>query len=160
MYTINDCGKKRDKYVKRETLKMLVLGPVISLILIILSYISMSESPAFFWAVSSLLILISIFLFIYAPLMMLKRHVQTIKSIDFGERHLVIETFPGLRKKQKIIKLKKGDFNVIKRRFTGYGKPDKEGIILKMIRPYKEFYLLKDYFTEYEEIEKNIFSLC
>jgi hypothetical protein len=35
-------------------------------------------------------------LFIYAPLLMIKRHNKTIKEIDVSENSIAVETFPAL----------------------------------------------------------------
>ena len=158
MYNVNIEGRKRDEYVKKEAMKMLILGPLFSVIYISLFYLSMSDHVILFWAFCSLLILLTLLLFVFAPLLMVSRHNKTVKGIDFMNNTIIIETFPILCKKQELVNIEKSDMKIIKKVFSWYGKPSKEGYVLRSLKTQKEYYLIKDYFSEYNLIEKQINS--
>lgn len=68
MYHINDIGIEQAKFMKKESLKMLIGGPIYSIIMVLLVNYKMSNSKAsvIYFADSFLIFLMSL-LFIYAP---------------------------------------------------------------------------------------------
>lgn len=158
---VNEKGILRNNYVRKETLKMLIVGPIFSLTYIILSYISMSKWLAFFYAVLPFFILMMIFFFVVAPVIMLKRHNKTIKKISFEEGDIIIEVFSALWMKSKEYKFSNDAIKVSNSRFPWYGKKReiKEGYTIKA-EPNKVFYLVKDFFSDsdFDKIEKNLLS--
>lgn len=153
MFEINEIGFLRDRFVRKETLKMLIIGPLFSIIYLALSYISMSKWVAFFYVVSPLLLAMVIFLFVIAPLKMLKRHNRTIKSIRFEEEFIIIDVFTALWMKSKEYKFNRNTLKVRNSKFLWYGKQIKDGIILK---DKDEYYLVLEYFNESEDIKKQL----
>lgn len=153
MFKVNEIGFLRDRFVRKEALKMLIIGPLFSIIYLALSYISMSKWVTFFYAVSPLLIVMIIFLFIIAPLKMLKRHNRTIRRIRFEDGYIIIDLFAALWMKSKEYKFHRNTLNVRNAKFHWYGKQIKEGLILK---DKDEYYLVLEYFTESEDIIKQL----
>lgn len=153
MFEVNEIGFLRDRFVRKEALKMLIIGPLFSIIYLALSYISMSKWVTFFYAVSPLLLAMIIFLFIIAPLKMLKRHNRTIKRIRFEEGYITIDLFAALWMKSKEYKFHRNTLRVRDAKFHWYGKQIKEGLILK---DKDEYYLVLEYFTESEDIKKHL----
>ena len=158
MYYVNTEGRKRDEYVKKGSMKMLILGPVFSVIYIYLIYLSMSDRMIYFWAICIFLIFLTLLLFVYAPLLMVSRHNKTVKGIDLIDNTIIIETFSTFSKKQALVKIERSDMKIFKKVFSWYGKPSKEGYILRSLKTQKEYYLIRDYFTEYDLIGKQINS--
>jgi hypothetical protein len=158
---INEQGIVRNKYVRKEALKMLIIGPIFSLTYIILLYISMSKWLAFFYTVLPFFILMTIFFFVVAPIIMLKRHNRTIKKISFEEGNIIIEVFSALWMKSNEYKFPKKVITISNSRFRWYGKKgeEKEGYTIKAGHD-RTFYLVKDFFSDsdFDEIEKNLFN--
>ena len=155
MYKVNNIGIIRNKFVKKEALKMLIGGPLTIIVFLLLTYISMSKWSDFFFATSPLLLLIGLIGFIIAPIKMIRRHNKTIYSIDFTENKIVFIGFPALWLKSKRIELSKDKFKVIETIFNWYGKEKKKGVIIRLINN-KEYYFVSDFFNEYELIIKNL----
>ena len=153
MFEVNEIGFLRDKFVRKEALKILIIGPLFSIIYLTLSYISMIKWAIFFYAASPFLLLIVIFLFIIAPIKMLKRHNRTIKRIKFEEEFIIISVFSALWMKSKEYKFNRNTLKVRDSKFYWYGKQIKEGLILK---DKDEYYLVLEYFTESEDIKKQL----
>ncbi len=151
MFLVNDKGNLRNKFVKKEALKMLLGGAITIMILLSLSYVSMSKWPTFFFATSPIILLIGIIGYIIAPIIMLKRHNRTIEEISFEENKIVFKVFSALWLKSKKIELIRGNFEIIESSFIWYGKGKKKGVIIRL-RNYEEYYLVSDYFDEYELI--------
>lgn len=155
MIATNNNGILRNKYVKREALKMLIFGPLFSLGYIVLSFISMSKWPAFFFAIAPFLLIMMIFFFIVAPIIMLKRHNRTIEKISFEENSVTFKVFQALWMGSKSIKADKKEIKIINSNFQWYGKGKKDGYILKLGQN-QEYYLVLDYFTDKEQIINNL----
>jgi len=155
MYEVNIAGKKRDLYVRREALRGIIFGPIYSMIMIFLTYVSTSRWIAFFYVVCPFLLILMIFLFIYAPIKMLKRHNKTIEEISFEESKIVFEVFSALWLKSRKIKLSRDQFEAKETIFNWYGKEKKKGVIIRLINN-KEYYLVSDFFNESEYIIKNL----
>ncbi len=155
MIKIDNNGKIRDQYVKREALKMLILGPLFSIIYIVLSFISMSKWPDFFYVIALFLLLMMIFFFIVAPIIMLNRHNRTIKEIRFEDNEIKFKSFQALWMKAKFVKANKKDFKITSSKFYWYGKEKKDGYVLKLGQK-QEYYIVLDYFTNKEQIISSI----
>lgn len=155
MLVVNDIGNLRNKFVKKESLKMLLGGPITIMILLLLSFISMSKWPAFFFVTSPFLLLIGIIGFIVAPIKMIRRHNRTICGISFIDNKIVIVVFQALWLKSKRIELNRDQFKTKEVFFNWYGKEKKKGIILSL-KNNEEYYLVSDFFSENELIIKNI----
>lgn len=156
MIKVNNYGVLRNKYVKREALKMLIFGPLFSISYIVFSFISMSKWPVFFYTIAPFLLMMMIFFFIVAPIIMLKRHNKTIEEISFEGEDIILKVFPALWMKSKFIKTNKEEIKVINTKFHWYGKEGKDGYILKISKN-QEYYLVLDYFTEKEQIINSLF---
>ena len=155
MEKVNNSGILRNKYVKREAQKMLVFGPLFSIIYIVLSFISMSKWLAFFYVTTPILFFMMILFFIIAPIIMLKRHNRTIEEISFEETKIVFKVFSALWLKSKRIELSRDKFKVKETSFNWYGKEKKKGVIIRLINN-EEYYLVSDFFNESELIIKNL----
>jgi len=155
MKKVNNNGILRHKYVKRETRKMLIFGPLFSIIYIVLSFISMSKWLAFFYVIAPILLIMMIFFFIVAPIIMLKRHNKTIEEISFDETIITFKVFSALWLKSRKINLSRDQFEAKETTFNWYGKEKKKGVILKL-KNGEEYYFVSDFFSDNELIMKNI----
>ena len=155
MEKVNNNGILRHKFVKKEVWKMLIFGPLFSIIYIVLSFLSMSKWLAFFYVITPILFFMMILFFIVAPIIMLRRHNRTIKEISFDKPKIVFKVFPALWLKSKRIVLNRDQFKVKKTFFNWYGKEKKKGIIITLENN-EEYYLVSDFFDEYELIMKSI----
>ena len=155
MYKVNNIGILRNKFVKKEALKMLLGGPLTIIVFLLLTYISMSKWPAFFFATSPFLLLIGIIGFIVAPIKMIKRHNKTICGIYFIDNKVAIVVFQALWLKSKRIELDRDQFETKEITFSWYGKEKKKGVILRL-KNNKEYYFVSDFFSENELIIKNL----
>ncbi|UBM63195.1 hypothetical protein LA303_04290 [Candidatus Sulfidibacterium hydrothermale] len=158
MFEINSVGKKRDGYVKREAYRGLIFGPIFSVLMIFLTYLSMSKWIAFFYVTSSFLVILMFFGFVYSPILMLQRHNRTVCSINVNKETVTIKTFQALWMKSKVFAWKKENLKIKLSKFNWYGKETKEGIILKT-KDNMGYYLVKDYFIDYDEIKNKLFTL-
>lgn len=156
MLETNNNGILRNKYVKKEALKMLIVGPLFSIGYIALSFISMYKWTAFFYIIAPFLFIMMIFFFIVAPIVMLNRHNRTIEEISFEETNLTFKVFQALWMDSKLIKVNKKEIKIIKSKFQWYGKEKKDGYILKLGHN-QEYYLVLDYFTDKEQVINNLF---
>ena len=157
---VNEKGIQRGRYVRKETLKIFIFGPIYAGILIFLSYISMLKWLAYFYATMPLFILMMGVFIVAAPRLMLKRHNKTIKDISFQEGNIIIEVFSALWMKSIEYKFPDKVIKVSNSKFRWYGKGTiKEGYTIKA-GPDKVFYLVKDFFSDgdFDEIEKNLFD--
>jgi len=157
MFEINSLGNKRDGYVKREAYRGLIIGPIFSVLMIFLTYLSMSKWIVFFYVTSPFLVILMLLGFVYSPILMLQRHNRTICSININNKTVSINTFQALWMKPRFFVWKKENMMIKFSKFNWYGKETKEGIVLKTENN-KEYYLVKDYFTNYEEIKNKLFS--
>ena len=158
---VNEKGVLRDKYVRKEALKIFILGPLYAAVMVFLTYLSMSRWMVFFYATILFFILMMIFFIIVAPIIMLKRHNRTIKQISFDDGNIIIEVFSALWLRANEYRFPKNDIKVSNSRFRWYGKKgeEKEGYTIKAGDD-RIFYLVKEFFSETDlyEIEKHIFN--
>lgn len=152
---INDKGIQRDIYVRREAKKALMVGPLYAFLILGLTYISMSEWVVFFYASGLFLILLSIILFIFAPLRMLNRHNRTIANISIEDDKVCFNTFNALWMKSKEIVIPKSQLRAKYSKFNWYGAAVTEGLKIYDISSC-EFYLVKDFFGEFEMIRNGV----
>lgn len=151
MYSTNNEGVKREKYVSLEALKMLIIGPLFICAGLFLSYISMSKWLAYFYLTSPVFLLMMIFLFIYAPMKMIGKQRRTLSKLVINENTITIITFKMLWLREINLILTKREITIKKRTFSGYGPIAKQGLLIKLPSG-KEFYLIKDYFDDYNLI--------
>lgn len=91
--------------------------------------------------------------FFYSTLRQLNRQNRTISEVDFSNEDVVIRTDKILWLKAKENKLNKSKINFKNRKFDWYGKnTEKEGLSISIND--MEWYLVKDYFDEYDDILK------
>ncbi len=158
MYCTNNEGFKREKYVRLEGLKMLIIGPLFMCAGLFLSYISMSKWLAYFYLTSPIFLLMMIFLFIYAPMKMISKQRRTLSKLVINENTITITTCKMLWLRKIDLILTKREITIKKRTFSGYGTTAKQGLLIKLSNG-KEFYLIKDYFDDYnlicEKLEVN-----
>ncbi len=155
MEKVNSNGILRHKYVKREARKMLIFGPLFSIIYIVLSFISMSKWLEFFYVITPILFIMMILFFIVAPIIMLRRHNKTIEEISFEENKITFKVFPALWLKSKKIELSRDQIKVKETYFNWYGNEKKKGVII-ILKNNEKYYLVSDFFDEYEYIIRNI----
>lgn len=151
MYSSNNLGVERVNYVRKESLKMLIVGPLFSFAMFYLSYISMSKWLAFFYLMSPIFLAMMFFLFVYAPVMMMMRQRKTVKDIHFDEGSVKLSTYDVLWLKQLNISVKRSDLAISKRQFSWYGAKSKKGLIIRLSDG-TELYLVEDYFDDYDAI--------
>lgn len=157
MLKINNIGVSRNEYVKREALKMLVFGPLFSVVYIVLSFISMSQWPPFFYLTAPLLIILMIFFFIVAPIKMLRRHNRTIAEISVEDDVVIFKTFPALWMNPKLVTTKLDVLTISTIKFYWYGKKKKEGFKVKS-KHNGEYYIVIEYFDVSEKNIKDLFK--
>ncbi len=118
----------------------------------------MSKWVAFFYVTSPFLVIIMMIGFVYSPVLMLHRHNRTICSISFNDGTVLINTFQALWMKPKYFVCKKENLMIKPSKFNWYGKETKEGLVITT-EDKKVYYLVKDYFTNYEEIKNKLFFI-
>ena len=92
---------------------------------------------------------------IYIMNLLVKRWNRTINIINFESEKVNLETFPIFWYKQKKFTINISRVTLKKTVFPWYGKEKKEGIVIK-INNKDEFYLVKDYFDDYETIKNQL----
>lgn len=152
MYEIGELGFLRHNYVRKEALKMLIIGPFFSIIYILLTYFSMSKMVNFFYFIGPVLMFIMIFIFIVAPIRMLRKHNKTIKKICFEDENIIIIVFKALWMEPIEYKLERNKFKIIESSFNWYGKEIRKGLVFRQNG--NEFYFVFDYFLESEQIKR------
>jgi hypothetical protein len=161
METVNKTGFERAKYVKGEVIKLFIIGPLNSLFLLFLMYFSFSKNLMFFYIIClPFTLVITAFLFIYAPLKMIRRHNNTIQKIEFSTSNATFITFPILWIKSQRLTIPISEIQFKRFQFPWYGKgktDKKEGIIFVINN--KEFYFVKDYFENYDRILSEISAI-
>lgn len=160
MYSANFEGIRRNKYVKLEGLKMLIIGPVFTSFSLFLSYISMSKWLAYFYFTSPFFLVMMIILFIYAPIRMIARQRKTLRELIINENSVTMITFNilWLSEITRVAAIEK--MTIKKRIFSGFGPKAKQGLLIKLTSG-EEFYLIEDYFDDYRVIcEKLETNLC
>lgn len=153
----NDVGIQRDIYVRREARKAFVVGPLYTFIILGLTYISMSKWILFFYSSGLFLLLLAFFIFIFAPLRMLNRHNRTIASISVEDDKVCFKTFKALWLKSIEVEIPKSQLKCINSKFNWYGATEKEGLKILGLSNC-EFYLVKDFFEEFETIRNSVFE--
>lgn len=151
----NEKGIERDSYVRREAKKAFLIGPIYTFLIVGLSYISMAKWIIFFYFSGVFILLLGILLFIVAPIRMLRRHNRTISSISIYNERVCFETFCALWMNKKEIEIPKILLKTMYSKFNWYGTPIKEGLII-IDATGEKFYLVKDYFKEFDAIRKAI----
>jgi hypothetical protein len=89
---------------------------------------------------------------------MLIRVNNTINSLEIGESMMKLTTNRALWFKPKKSQIKFESIKLLPSNFVWYGKEKREGIIIRTIDK-REYYLVKDFFDEYDEILKKLNSM-
>jgi hypothetical protein len=153
MYKTNDIGQLRYKYVSKEFIKGIVIEPIIYTFITLLMYLSVGTKSILYFYLMLCFLIVWYFIGMYATFRMMLRQNRTISEIDFINEDIILKT-------DKILWLKGSEYNAEKskvqsksRKFEKYGKNTvKEG--LSIFVDDKELYLVKDYFDDYENINK------
>lgn len=155
MYIFNIEGEKRYRYVKNEFFRTIVIPPIIYSFILYLCYLSIATKIiVVFYLILVATIIYYIVFGIYAPIRLMKRQNRTISEIVFLNNEVIIETRSVHWLKPRKIKVFISDLFVKTRKFGWYGNAEKEG--LSIINNDIEYFLVKDYFDEYESIKTQI----
>jgi hypothetical protein len=155
MFKTNIAGQKRHKYVKNEFVRSVTFQPIVYIFIMYLVYLSIGTKVLFvFYLIFAIAVIYYIVFGIYAPIRLMKRQNRTISEIDFIDNEVVFNTVGIHWLKSKKSKVIINELSFKDRKFNWYGNIEKEG--LSIIAEDIEFFLVKDFFDEYENIKKLI----
>ena len=154
MFTTNDNGLLRYKFVNGELIKTITVEPLLYTFITILAYFAVgTKSYLFFYFGLGFIIIGYIVLGLYATLRMARRQNRTISEISFENDNIVIKTDKVAWIRAKEFRFNKSELNINQRKFEWYTKNAlREGISINVDDT--ELYLVKYYFDNYDEIVK------
>ncbi len=152
-YKTNLSGLERNKSVSKDFIKGLIIEPLIYTVIIILVYFSIwTKSHLYFYFMLAMIILWIAFGW-YATIRLVKRQSKTIIGIDFSNDEVTLKLDKILWIKAMEYRLSKLEIRLKDRKFGWYGKrTEREGI--SIFTNEIEFFLVKDYFDDYNDILK------
>lgn len=155
MYYKNIEGLKRSNFVIKNAIQIFVSVPISFIALTVLVYFSLSGKSMLYFYLTAIYILALFIFSVYSTIRMIKRQNSTISAIEIQDNSVIFNLDKILWLKQKEIKSNIAEMDCKKKIFNWYGKKTiKEG--LRILINGKEFYLVKDYFDEYDSIIKGI----
>ncbi|WP_159520661.1 hypothetical protein [Sunxiuqinia indica] len=155
LYEINNIGIKELKKRIKENFKLLFIFPFISVIYIILTYISMRGS-LFFWITSPFLIILCIFIGIVSPIIAANRFNKVITKLDFeNDGNIHLETGKVNFKKKKSYKISPSDIKSINEKKLAYGSGLANGLLIRLYTN-EDLYLIEKFCSEFEMVKAEI----
>lgn len=125
--------------------------------MIFITYLSMSGWAILFYLFALPFSVLMLVFFSYITLRMIKRWNHTIQTLEISGDTIAIVTFGTIGLKSIKIVLHVSKIKVKNSLFLWYSKEKREGIM--MANKEEDFYLVKDYFKEYDEIIKILLPL-
>lgn len=154
MYSVNDYGINRNKYVKTNVLQIFFLAFPLAGFLTFLRYLGSSgnKNGSVFFLIVILPFSIGILcLFLFSTLRMMKRWNKTIEQISVENDKIKATSFSILWMKSMEYSFSIKEVKIKKSIFEWYGKEKKEGITVSIEKDINLF-IVKEYFDEYERI--------
>jgi len=151
MFRTNNNGKLRYKFVSEEFIKIVTFVPLIFACINLLGYFSVGTKSLLYFLFVFCFSMTWFIIGIYATFRMAMRQNRTISEISFEKDYVLIKT-----DKVAWINAKEYGSDIDKlyyenREFDTYGKNTiREGLVIFIEDV--EFYLVKDYFDDYDEI--------
>ena len=151
IFKINTNGVFSVKEKTKEFYKMLIGGIIFYLLLFFATKYTIDSKGYFIFIIIFLTMLYS-FIFVFIPITLIIRIKKVVRKIQFDDKQILITT------KKKFI-YNKGDllFKEVQNRFTGFSIRNKSGILL-MTKENKEFWIVEDFFNDYEELKRRFIS--
>ena len=156
--TVNETGLERAKAVRIEIYKTILIGPLYAIFMLTLIYLGTTKNITAFYVIGLFFLTFFLMLMIYAPYRMLKRHVYTIYAITIENKFVSFSTFSALWIQEKKYKIFISELKIKKSIFAWYGKNTKKDGLTLLIKP-EEFYLVKDFFDDYESFVNTILQI-
>ena len=146
---VNEIGLIRAKVVKKELYKTIFIGPLYAIFMLTLIYLSTLKNIIAFYILGLFFVILFLMFMVYAPYRMMKRHAHTIYSVGIENKDLTFSTFPTFWIGEKKYTIPMSNLKIKKSHFTWYGKnSNKDG--LTIVTKDDQFYLVKDFFDDYE----------
>lgn len=148
---VNKIGLNREELVKKEMYKTIFLGPLYAIFMLTVLYLSASKNLILYYILAAFFLFLFFVFIIYAPFRMLKRHSHTIYSITIENNYIYFSTFPALWGKRRRYEAYISELQLKKSTFRWYGRNMEKGGVVLSIKG-KEFYLVEDFFDQYNMI--------
>ncbi len=146
---VNEVGLERSKAVRKEIYRTIFIGPVYAIFMLTLIYLGTSKNITAFYMIGLFFLVFFLILIVYAPSKMIKRHTHTICKITIEDSLFSFSTFSELWIPKKTFKISISELKIKKSIFLWYGKNTARNGLTFLIKQ-EEFYLVKDFFDEYE----------
>jgi len=146
-FNINTYGIFSLKNKTKDFYQMLLAGLIIY-ILFLLVFKFTVKSEGYFLFLAIFISLLYIFASIVIPISLKIRLNKVVREVKIGEDQVVL-----VLKKEITWPIKDIKFEEVKKRFTGFSKSRKDGILVKT-KTGKEYWIIEDFFNDYEELKK------
>jgi hypothetical protein len=146
-FEINIHGNVLIKNKTKDFYKVIIGGFIIYVIFCIASIFTI-ESKFYFILVTIFQSVIYLVICVLLPINIIVTRNKVIRWIDINGNHIVVLT----NKKCEYSK-NEFEFKEVKNHFNGFGNREKDGILVKKIVSGKEYWIVEDFFNNYEELK-------
>jgi len=148
-FEINTNGILSLKIKTKDFYNMLIQG-ILAYILLLSAFKFTLDNTSYFILLAIFLTLLYVFVSIVIPITLLIRINKVVRKIQFDNGQILLFT------NRKLIYPEKGiEFKELQNRFTGFSINNKSGILLKT-RGGKEFWIIEDFYNDYEELREKL----
>lgn len=149
-FQINTNGVFSIKEKKKDFYQMIFGGIFIFYIPLLWATKFTIDSKGYFIFMAIFLTLLYIFGSIIVPISLMVRINKVIRQINFDDNQIWF-----ISNKKHCFNRSEIRFKLVKNKFTGFSKRNKDGILLTNGKG-KEYWLIEDFFNDYEELQKLI----
>lgn len=146
-FQINTNGVFSIKEKKKDFYQM-IFGGIIFYILLLSATKHTIDSKGYFIFLAIFLTVLYIFIFIIVPISLRVRINKVIRQINFDGNQIWF-----ISNKRYCFNRTEIRFRLVKNKFTGFSKRNKDGILLTNGKE-KEYWLIADFFNDYEDLKK------
>lgn len=149
-FQINTNGAFSIKEKKKDFYQMIFGGIFILYIPMLWATKFTIDSNGYFIFMAIFLTMLYIFVSIIVPISLMVRINKVIRQINFDDNQIWF-----ISNKKHYFNRTEIRFKLVKNKFTGFSSRNKDGILLTD-RKGKEYWLIEDFFNDYEELKKLI----
>jgi hypothetical protein len=152
IHEINTNGVYSLKEKNKDFYQMIIGGVLFYALLFIVSKYTI-ESNGFFIFMIIFLTVLYLLIFIYIPISLKINLNKVVKKIQVSDSKISLTT-PN---KEYIYTENEIEVIEVKNRFTGFGPKNKDGLLIKT-KLHKEYWIVEDFFNNYEELKLDLLS--
>ncbi len=147
IFEINSKGTFLVHEKEKEFYKMLAGGVVFYFLLFFVTKYTIADKSYFLFIIIYLTALY-VLLFVFIPITLKIRINKVVRKVQYDANNVLLTT-----KKENVYAQNDITFSKVKNKFSGFSRARKNGILVKT-KTGKEYWIIEDFFNDYEELKK------